>query len=128
MFSIIITVLTAIVQIISNVFNKEITMSDIIFGIYIIVAIFAVIAIKKVIGNKVRKIQLTKVREFVRQELMAEKEVLANAKSYNERTHHLVSNGRMEISNLWESDKAVKNAADRVNTLRRKLEIIDNSL
>jgi uncharacterized membrane protein YdbT with pleckstrin-like domain len=128
MFSIITTVITAIIQIISNLFTTA--MESNMFSI-IIVVLFVILAVREVknalIKNALKKSTL-RLREFYRLELMEEKEVLATLEAKLVDIQFKANCGRTDVKNAWTMQAKVADQKEVVKGLRRKIENIDSGL
>lgn len=124
MFSTIITVLTAIVQIISSVMESN--MFDII--IIVLFVIFAGREVKNVLIKSAQRKSAVRLREYYRLELMEEKEVLATLEVKLADIKFRAEYGRTDITNVWAMETKVSDQKEVVKALRRKIENIDSGL
>jgi hypothetical protein len=124
MFSTIITVITAIVQIISSAMESNM------FSI-IVVVLFVILAVREVKNALIKSAQrksALRLREYYRLELMEEKEVLANLEAKLVDIKFRASYGRTDVTNVWTMEAKVLDQKEVVKGLRRKIENIDSGL
>lgn len=123
-----ITVITAIVQIISNLINTamESNMTSIIITVLSIIVVLNTIK-NALIKNALKKSAL-RLREYYRLQLMEEKEVLATLEGKLADFKFKANYGRTDITNVWTMETKVSDQKEVVKALRRKIEIIDSGL
>jgi hypothetical protein len=128
MFSTIITVITAIVQIISNLISSA--MESNMFNIIIIIGLVILVAreVKNALIKSAQRKSALGLREYYRLELMEEKEVLATLEAKLVDIQFKANYGRTDVKNVWTMQAKVADQKEVVSILRRKISNIDSGL
>jgi hypothetical protein len=123
-----ITVITAIVQIISNLFTTA--MESNMFSIIVIIGLVILVAreVKNALIKSAQRKSALGLREYYRQELMLEKEVLATLEVNLIDIQFKANYGRTDVKNVWTMQAKVADQKEVVSILRRKISNIDSGL